>query len=170
MGSGRDPRKGFDLLLQALEELLEDPRAQGLELAIFGQLAPQSSPSPGFPIHYTGHLHDDLSLRALYSAADAMVLPSRQDNLPKTGVEAHACATPVIAFNTSGLPDIVAHEHTGYLAKAFETEDLARGIAWVLAQRETGRLGEQARERAVARFAAPVVAKEYGAVYEALLR
>ncbi|MCF7980023.1 MAG: glycosyltransferase family 4 protein [Chromatiaceae bacterium] len=165
MGGGRDPRKGFDLLLQALELLHDDPGAQGLELVIFGQRAPQSPPSLGFPIHYSGHLHDDLSLRALYSAADAMVIPSRQDNLPNTGVEAHACATPVIAFNTGGLPDIVAHQRTGYLAKAFETDDLARGIAWVLAQRETGRLGEQARERAVERFTAPVVAEHYQRVY-----
>jgi glycosyltransferase involved in cell wall biosynthesis len=165
MGGGRDPRKGFDLLLQALKQLRDEPRAQDMEFVVFGQRAPQSPPNLGFPIHYTGHLHDDVSLRALYSAADAMVIPSRQDNLPNTGVEAHACATPVIAFNTCGLPDIVEHQRTGYLAKAFETEDLAHGIAWVLAQRETGELGKQARERAVERFAASVVAEQYRAVY-----
>ena len=102
-----------------------------------------------------------------------MVIPSRQDNLPNTGVEAHACATPVIAFNTGGLPDIVEHQRTGYLAKAFDTEDLAHGIAWVLTQRATGPsgglLGQQARERAEARFAAPVVAAQYRAVYEQIV-
>ena len=164
-GANHAHHKGFDLLLQALEHLREDPRAQGMELVVFGQRAPQSPPNLGFPIHYTGHLHDNLSLRALYSAADTMVIPSRQDNLPNTGVEAHACATPVIAFNTGGLPDIVEHQRTGYLAKAFDTEDLAHGIAWLLGQRETGELGTQARERAVARFAASVVAEQYQAVY-----
>ena len=58
----------------------------------------------------------------------------------------------------------------GYLAKAFDTEDLAHGIAWVLAQGATGPsgglLGQQARERAKARFSAPVVAAQYRAVYE----
>jgi glycosyltransferase involved in cell wall biosynthesis len=49
----------------------------------------------------------------------------------------------VAAFNTGGLPDIVEHERTGYLAKAFESEDLAQGIAWVLAQRNSG---QQAQE------------------------
>ncbi|MCF7980029.1 MAG: glycosyltransferase [Chromatiaceae bacterium] len=88
-----------------------------------------------------------------------------QDTRPNTRVEAHACATPVIAFNTDGLPDIIDHQRTGYLAKAFETDDLARGIAWVLAQRESGRLGEQARERAVERFAAPVVVEQYQRIY-----
>ena len=133
-GANHAHHKGFDLLLQALEHLRDDPRALGMELVVFGQRAPQSPPNLGFPIHYTGHLHDDLSLRALYSAADAMVVPSRQEAFGQTASEAHACATPAVAFHTGGLPDIVEHQHTGYLAKAFDTEDLAHGIAWVLGQ------------------------------------
>lgn len=169
MGGGREPRKGFDLLLQALEHLRDDPGAQGMELVVFGQRAPQSPPNLGFPIHYTGHLHDDLSLHALYSAADVMVIPSRQDNLPNTGVEAQACARPVVAFDTGGLSDIVDHQHTGYLAKAFDTEDLAHGIAWVLAHRETAQLGKQARERAEARMAASVIGGKYRAMYQRIV-
>jgi glycosyltransferase involved in cell wall biosynthesis len=60
------------------------------------------------------------------------VLPSRQDNLPNTGLEAHACGTPVVAFNTGGLPDIVADRVTGALAKPFEPASLAAAIRWVL--------------------------------------
>ena len=97
-----------------------------------------------------------------------MVVPSRQDNLPNTGVEAHACGTPVVAFRTGGLPDIVEHQHTGYLAKAFETEDLAQGIVWLLAQHASGQLRQQARERAVERFGESVVAAQYRVVYEML--
>lgn len=166
VGGTTDPRKGFDLLLRAIQHLRDDPSAQGLELVVFGQLAPQSAPDLGFPIHYTGHLHDDLSLRALYSAADAMVIPSRQDNFPNTAVEAQACATPVVAFDTGGLPDIVQHQCTGYLAKAFDIRDLSKGIAWVLAERPTGQLGKQARERAEAQFAAPLVGARYLTVYD----
>ena len=90
-----------------------------------------------------------LSLRAYYSAADLMVVPSRQDNLPNTAVEAHACGTPVVAFHTGGLPDIVEHKRTGYLAQPFHTQDLAAGISWVLedTQRRIG-LGHAARQRA----------------------
>jgi glycosyltransferase involved in cell wall biosynthesis len=156
--------KGFDLLLIALGHLRDDPRVRGMELVVFGQRAPQKPPNLGFPIHYTGYLHDDLSLRALYSAADAIVIPSRQDNLPNTGVEAHACGTPVIAFDIGGLPDIVEHMRSGYLARAFVTEDLADGIAWVLARRGARQLGTNARKRAEALFATAVVAEQYRAV------
>jgi glycosyltransferase involved in cell wall biosynthesis len=143
----------------------------GLELVIIGQLAPKEPVNMGFPIHYAGHLHDDISLCLFYSAADAVVVPSRQDNLPNCGVEAHACGTPVVAFDVCGLPDIVEHGKTGYLAKPYDTEDLARGIQWVLddAERRT-MLGTQSRQTAVARFSFPVVAEQYLQVYKTAIR
>ena len=166
IGGGNDPRKGMDLLLAALAHLRSEPSLQNLQLVVFGQLAPQSLPQLGFPVHYTGHLHDDLSLRALYSAADLMVVPSRQDNLPNTGLEAHACGTPVVAFRTGGLPDIVEHQRTGYLAQPFHTQDLAAGISWVLEdpQRRIG-LGHAARQRAERLWAPARVAGMYAEVY-----
>ena len=171
IGGGNDPRKGMDLLLGALAHLRTEPNLQNLQLVVFGQLAPQSPAQLGFPVHYTGHLHDDLSLRALYSAADALMLPSRQDNLPNTGLEAHACGTPVVAFHTGGLPDIVEHQRTGYLAQPFHTQDLAAGISWVLEdpQRRIG-LGHAARQRAERLWnparVAGLCAEVYGQVIE----
>lgn len=167
MGGGQDPRKGMDLLLAALDHLRGE--FQDLQLLIFGERAPRELPNLGFPIHYTGHLHDDLSLRILYSAADAMMIPSRQDNLPNTGVEALACGTPVIAFDTCGLPDIVTHQETGWLAKAFDTEDLARGIQWVLGDAARHiMLSRQARRYAVDKFATSVVVPQYQKIYQKL--
>lgn len=114
-------------------------------------------------------MSDDLNLDALYSAADALVIPSHQDNLLNTGVEANACGTSVVACNTTGLPDIVEHQGTRYLARALYTEDLAHGIAWVLVQQATGPsgglLGKKARERAEGRFAASVVAQKDLSLY-----
>ena len=168
MGGGTDPRKGYDLLLQALRSVTT--RRSELELVIFGQLPPEHPKDFGAPIHYTGHLHDDVSLQLLYSAADVMVIPSRQDNLPNTGKEALSCGTPVVAFDTCGLPDIVDHQTTGYLAKAFDTLDMARGIEWVLEDNERlTKLGRNARRKAEERFAYPVVADQYQKIYEQAL-
>lgn len=167
LGGDRARHKGFDLLLDALRHLQHE--AKGLNLVVFGQRAPAQPPDLGLPIHYTGHLQDDLSLRAVYSSADALVIPSRQDNLPNTGVEAHSCGTPVVAFRTGGLADIVEHRRTGYLAKPFVTRDLADGIAWVMGQRESGALPRNARQRATDCFSESVVVRQYLDVYRAAI-
>ena len=92
---------------------------------------------------------DDLSLRLLYAAADVFVIPSRQDNLPNTGLEAHACCTPVVAFATGGLVDIVDHHITGALAQPFDPLSLAAAIRWVLENpQRRGQLAASARQRA----------------------
>jgi glycosyltransferase involved in cell wall biosynthesis len=168
LGGGQDSRKGMDLLLEALRHLrgkLED-----LQLVIFGERRPREAPVLPFPIHYMGSLHDDVSLRTLYCAADAMAVPSRQDNLPQTAIEAQACGTPVVAFDTGGLSDAVTHHRTGWLARAFETEDLARGISWVMAdESRRADLGRSARAQAEQRYAMPVVARAYREVYASVL-
>ena len=165
MGGSRSSIKGFDLLREALRHLRD--QRHDLHLAIFGQSAPKDPEDLGFPVHYLGHLHDDLSLRVLYSAADVMVIPSRQDNLPNTGVESLSCGTPVVAFDTCGLPDIVSHMKTGYLARPFDTEDLAAGIEWVLADySRQEELSRNARDMAVERFSDAVVVPQYLAIYE----
>ena len=166
IAGGNDPRKGMDLLLAALAHLRSEPSLQTAQLVVFGQLAPQSPPQLGFPVHYTGHLHDDLSLRALYSAADVMVIPSRQDNLPNTGLEAHACGTPVVAFSIGGLPDILADRVTGALAEPFDPVSLAAAIRWVLEDpHRRFALGAAARERAERLWAPARVAGLYTEVY-----
>jgi glycogen synthase len=117
-------------------------------------------------VHYTGHLHDDLSLRALHSAADAIVIACRQNNLPNTGLEAHACSTPVVAFNTGGLPVIVADCITGAQAEPFEAASLAAAIRWVLEDPQLHQsLRRAARQRAEKLWNPARVSRLYQEVY-----
>jgi glycosyltransferase involved in cell wall biosynthesis len=167
MGGGRDVRKGHDLLLAALVILRSEPSLRNLRVVVFGQHAPDPPLNLDFPVHYAGHLDDDFSLRALYSAADVMVIPSRQDNLPNTGLEAQACGTPVVAFNTGGLADIVEHRITGALATPFEPESLAAEIRWVLEDRQ--RLGQLSANARAKRLSSPErVAQLYTEVYRSV--
>lgn len=165
MGGGRQSIKGFDLLLLALKKLAEDRKE--LRLVIFGESAPREPWPLPFVTHYMGHLHDDVCLKLLYSAVNLMVIPSRLDNLPNTGVEALSCGTPVVAFDTCGLSDIVQHQNTGYLARALDTEDLATGIEWVLADHiRLLALSGMARTYAIENFSYANVASKYQSVYE----
>jgi len=168
LGGEEDPRKGFDLLRDALQHLRD--RVNGLELVVFGQLAPSQETPLGFPVRHTGYLHDDEKLRLLYSAADAVAVPSRLETFGQTASEAHACGTPVVAFNTGGLADIVAHRETGYLATPFDVQDLATGIEWVLGAAQSGPgLGSAARDRACRLWDSPVVARQYADRYGAIV-
>lgn len=168
-GGGRNPIKGYDKLLEALELLKGE--INGLELIVFGQHAPEKSNENGYSIYYSGHLYDNLSLVLLYSAADAMVVPSRIEAFGQTASEAQSCGTPVIAFNTSGLTDIVNHKKTGYLAKAFDAEDLARGIKWVLSDNSGyDDLCRNARQKAVQDYDFDVVSRQYLRLYESICK
>lgn len=169
LGGTVDSRKGADLLFDALQKLRQQViglSVEKLELVVFGQGPPLHSPDLGFPIHYMGRFHDDISLRLLYAAADLFVIPSRQDNLPNTGIEAHACGTPVVAFRTGGLTDIVEPGKTGYLADPFDSSSLAASIYSVLddPQRRI-RLGAAARQRAEKLWDPQRVAQLYAEVY-----
>lgn len=158
------PYKGWDLLQPALTELIQHlPDAEAI---IFGQGEPKNPPLLKMPLHWMGHLHDDSSLALLYSAADVMVIPSRQESFGQTGSEAHACGCPVVAFNTTGLKDVVEHGKTGYLAESFNSNDLAEGIEWVLAdEKRHAQLSRQARNRAVELWSHAVIIPQYLEVY-----
>jgi glycosyltransferase involved in cell wall biosynthesis len=165
MGGGRDFRKGYDLLLDALT--LFSAGQKDILCVVFGQSEPEHSSGIPFPIKWMGHIGDDATLALLYSAADVMIIPSRQENLPQSGTEAHACGCPVVAFNCTGLPDVVDHRVTGYLAEPYKVDDLAHGIAWVLGDklRHTN-LGLAARRKAENLWSARTVIPAYLNVYE----
>ncbi len=92
------------------------------------------------------------------------------DNLPQTGTEAQACGCPVVAFNTGGLPDVVAHKASGYLASPFDTSELAHGIQWVLNNKERyDKLAATARKRALKLWAPNIVAAKYIDIYQRVI-
>ena len=162
-GGSHDPRKGYDLLMQALNQSsLED-----VELVVFGCGEPEEPEDMPYPVHYVGRLHDDISLIMLYNAVDAFIAPSREDNLPNTIMEAMACGTPCVGFRIGGIPDEIDHMVTGYLAEPFDTSDLAKGIETVLENRE--RMGLDAREKAAREYNMRKVGQQYLDLYEKVL-
>ena len=167
-GANSEYHKGFDLLVEALEKLKN--LTKDVELAIFGQPSPKKPPNLGFKTNFMGHLHDDLSLRLLYSAIDVLVVPSRKEAFGQTASESMACATPVVAFGATGLLYIVDHKVNGYLAKPFESEDLANGIEYLLNAPNYGELCKNARDKVVKNFDSAVIAAKYEELYNKILK
>jgi glycosyltransferase involved in cell wall biosynthesis len=165
-----DRNKGFHLLQPALQELSKSGWKDDLEVVIFGASQPENPPDLGFKTHYLGHLHDAISLATVYSAADVMLVPSLQESFGQTASESFACGTPVVAFNSTGLKDIVDHQQNGYLAKPYEVEDFAKGISWVLEnEQRLQKLSFYARGKAEQEFTLELQACRYSALFQEIL-
>lgn len=160
--------KGWDLLLPALAKVSAD--FPGADAVIFGQSQPAEPPPLQLPVHWMGHIHDDYTLAALYSAADLLIIPSRQESFGQTGSEAYACGRPVVAFDATGLKDVVANGETGRLATPYDPEALAAAIVELLANDEMReRFGVAGRARAERLWSFSAVASQYEALYRNVL-
>ncbi|MHB2153608.1 glycosyltransferase family 4 protein [Calditrichota bacterium GD2] len=70
-------------------------------------------------------------LAAIYSAANVFVNPTYVDNFPTTNIEALACGTPVITYNTGGSPEAV-DENTGIVVEKGDLSGLFKAIELVI--------------------------------------
>lgn len=162
-GGTQDPRKGFDLLLDAMGKI----RSDNVLVVVFGQGGPAVMPRTALPVRWMGSVDSDELLADLYNSADAMVVPSRQEAFGQTASEAQACGIPVAAFRATGLVDVIADGDTGRLADPFSAESLARAIDWLFQDgSRLGGLGDAARRRAVRLWHPRVVADQYLDVYQ----
>jgi glycosyltransferase involved in cell wall biosynthesis len=168
-GGITDGRKGWDLLDEALAGVRE--HHPDLRIVIAGPKPAAPPPSVhGLPITWAGSISDDTTLAQLYAAADVVAVPSREDNMPLTAMEAMSAGRPVVAFAIGGLVDIVGHHRTGFLAAPFDIRQLAVGLMEALADsRHANHWGAAARQHATANWSASAVVPRYLALYEQVL-
>ena len=169
IGGEKDPRKGFNLFVDSLKYIKNNKSFKDIQILVFGQKNSDYKNNIDFPIHNLGTVNDDIHLRTIYSAADLMAIPSRQDNLPNTGLEAGSIGLPVVAFNIGGLSDIILHKYNGYLANPFNTKDFANGLIWVLKQKDNLKLNLKVRRHTINTFSYELIASKYIALYESIL-
>ncbi len=129
-----DPNKGAALLLEALKSqaIREGNR---FELVVFGTSVDLGFDNLGIKTHYLGRMSDEVSICLVYSSADLLVLPSREENLPYTVMEAMSCGVPCVAFDVGGVSDLINHMTNGYLASSYDTHEFGAGIAHLLGDR-----------------------------------
>ncbi|WP_035250910.1 glycosyltransferase family 4 protein [Desulfocurvus vexinensis] len=161
-------RKGLRFLVRALELLAADGRTPPVVLAMFGEFGGQAPRLP-FPVLPAGYVTDETQLALLYSMADVYVLPSLEDNLPNVVLEALACGTPVVGFDTGGIPDMVEHKRTGWLVPPGDAAGLADGIRWALGGPAGPGRARLCRSVALERYPLAAQARAYVNLYAELL-
>ena len=161
--------KGGDLLQKALQAIKESGE-MNVELVLFGNALDEKLSDWSIPVHNIGKIQDETLLAKLYSCADVVVMPSRQEAFGQIASEAQACGIPVAAFNIGGPKDIIEHQVTGWLAKAYDAADLAKGIMWSIEQSTSNpSINKVCRKKAIKMFDPRSIATQYRDLYKITL-
>ena len=108
-GNLDEERKGGPIL----KEILESDVRDHCQFMLIGEGNRFNNPE----VKSLGFVKDELTLRIAYHAADVLLHPAQIDNLPNTVAESMSCGTPVLAFNTGGLPEMVIPQKSGWLVR-----------------------------------------------------
>jgi glycosyltransferase involved in cell wall biosynthesis len=162
-----DPNKGGALLTEALHTLAGEDE---ITLVAFGG-GRLPADSGRYEIMELGSIQSPQLQSLIYSACDVFAAPSRIESFGLTALEAMACGTPVVAFRTGGLKDVVADGETGLLGDEIGTaQGVARMLSWMWKHpTERAAMGIAARQRAVNSFSDSLMAQRYADLYRELI-
>jgi glycosyltransferase involved in cell wall biosynthesis len=174
--TGNEKRKGFSKLLEALNHCLQDEKFKhlaktgGIKVMTFGP--PQEElKEMDVEVKTNGYIENDDKLATIYSAADMFILPSLEDNLPNTMLEAMACGTPVISFEVGGMPDLIQNGVTGYMAPGFESQKFGQLILKLVLEKDLReKMSSNCRELIVKKFKMRDQAECYMVLFNQLLK
>lgn len=153
--------KGTDLLINAIE--LQD--SSEVNYVLIGQTDLEI---PKDKVTIVKKITDSRLLSIWYSAADAFVISSREENLPNTMLEAMACGTPVIAFPLGGMAEVIKNNFNGMLAKEVSAGEMVAAINLFI--ENIARFDrKKIREFALQNFAPSIIIKKYTKLYESVL-
>ena len=160
-------RKGLPELLEAINLL---PNASEVHCIVFGRASDELREQSKANLHFTGFVRSPAEQCAIYSAADVFVIPSLYEAFGQTSLEAMACETPVVGFDTGGIPDMVKPGETGLLAPRGDVKVLAEKIGWMLASpAEAAAMGKKARSFAIENFHLDLQFRRYMMLYRRAL-
>jgi len=169
----RQPQKGVDLLLKAIQTLKLSGLEDKFEVRLCGSDSPDydyRSMAKEFGVtHLVDFLPFQGEMRNIYQEAQSFLLPSRGEGLSNALLEAMAMGLPVIATRVSGMPDVVTNEKDGLLIPPESSEALAEAMKRIIldpALRQ--QLGQNARRRVEDEFSLEHVARQYSGLYSRL--
>lgn len=151
--------KGMDYLIDACRQLKD------YELVILGGHAEEVVDQLPLTAHPLGYVNDERRIVEIYQAVDVFVLPSLSENLPNTIMEAMACGVPCVGFKVGGIPEEIDHKRNGYVAEYRDSDDLARGIRWILSEADYDQLSQEAVRKVAHSYSQQSVAISYLDVY-----
>ena len=162
-----DDRKGVAYFIEAVNRLADKhpEMVANTSVAVLGGCADEVCGQLRLPSFALGYVSDERSIVSIYNSADVYVLPSLEDNLPNTIMEAMACGVPCVGFRVGGIPEMIEHRRTGYIANFKDSIDLADGIAWTLLEADQAELRTNCLRKVAHDYSQQSVAMRYIEVY-----
>jgi glycosyltransferase involved in cell wall biosynthesis len=165
-----DPIKGYDYFEEALCQLHERGGLQGVQVLLAGRGKANARLKDRYAVYELGYIDDMTRMALVYSAADLYVMPSILDNLPSVVLESMACGTPVVCFDTGGIPEMVQHGLNGLVARNRDAADLAAQIETLMGNQEIReQVGHDALRTVKNLFSPELQVQRYIALYRELL-
>jgi glycosyltransferase involved in cell wall biosynthesis len=158
-----DVRKGFSYFVAAIKIVKE--QYEDVELIVMGKEQKEFENLP-LKLNYVGFIKSEEAAATVYNAASVFVIPSLEDNLPNTILEALACGTPSVGFAIGGIKEIIETGVNGYLAKEKDAQDLAKGIVEVLKNPNP----ESARNSALQHYENSVIAGKHLEFFKSIVK
>jgi glycosyltransferase involved in cell wall biosynthesis len=160
--------KGLDVLFSSIPGIVQRCPEVQVILAGDGPIRNQLTQSAqklgiGSHVRFLGVRSD---MADLYRAIDVLVLPSRDEGLPMTVLEALAAGKAVVASSVGQIPQVIRHGETGLLVQAGSREQLADAILELLGSPQLRKkLGSQGRQLIDSEFTAEAMARKYIELY-----
>ena len=110
-----DERKGVNYFIGALQQLVTEHPAmkQNTGVVILGGHSAEVAARLPIPAYALGYVSDAEKIASVYNSTDLFVLPSLEDNLPNTIMEAMACGIPCVGYRVGGIPEEIDHLKNG---------------------------------------------------------
>ena len=160
LGGAKDPRKGWDLLIEATKYCKSSFALIVITSADMSKIAINNR----IKIIEQKRIQSVDELRRLYSLVNVVIVPSRVEGLPQTATEAISCGTPVVGFSIGGLIDIVHDDSTGFLAETYDVQNLGFLIDRIL-KLDKNKFVKSCRNFALKNFDFKIVENKYEQVF-----